>query len=221
MGTLKSCVMDMCQDFAPLVGCRCLGVYASEKDVPLNSNVLAPEYKWTDSDITLGRRAELAMVLPTEWDCFASGWPCQPWSRGGPLKGVKDQRHKPLAHILQLITEKLPKVVILENVPGVANSSRTMSKIRAALRAGGYAIRDFTLNSSCVVPQNRNRFYVVGALIREGVDANRFLETLDSMLEAEEEFDVPPLSNFIDPISDLERPWMPPAVATQGAVFKC
>ena len=56
----------------------------------------------------------------------------------------------------------------------------------------------------------------MGALIREGVDANRFLETLDSMLEAEEEFDVPPLSNFVDPISDLERPWMSPAVATQG-----
>jgi len=125
------------------------------------SRQLAPE------DVDL-RRGELSLL--------AGGPPCQSfskaaqWSPNGRL-GLRDQRASCLAGFFRLIDAFLPKVVLMENVPGFVSGSTTcLSRIerrfQAINRRSGFRYHlDWRILDAADygVPQHRRRAIVVAA----------------------------------------------------------
>jgi len=50
---------------------------------------------------------------------FVSGFPCQPFSNMGTNKGLADSRGQVIVHVLRHIRTRLPRIAVLENVPGL------------------------------------------------------------------------------------------------------
>lgn len=53
-------------------------------------------------------------------DCFAAGFPCQPWSHAGKQEGIGDERWLWPA-LVRIIVDVEPGLVFLENVPGLVS----------------------------------------------------------------------------------------------------
>ena len=66
-------------------------------------------------------------------DLFVSGAPCPPWSSAGKQQGLDDLRGVVLFHSLDYVKHKHPKVVILENVQGLA-FGRNMDVLRNVVK---------------------------------------------------------------------------------------
>ncbi|HDZ39971.1 MAG TPA: DNA cytosine methyltransferase [Marinobacter sp.] len=68
-------------------------------------------------------------------DCIASGFPCQPVSTAGKRLGEEDERWI-WPEILRIICEVRPRIVLLENVPGLL--VRGHGRVLGDLAEGGY-----------------------------------------------------------------------------------
>lgn len=106
-------------------------------------------------------------------DVLAAGFPCQPFS----LAGVSARNYLGKAHgfldenqgnlffdIARIIEIKRPKIVFLENVKNFRNhdGGKTFEVVRAIMEDTlGYKMYSKIINSNKVVPQNRQRFYMV------------------------------------------------------------
>lgn len=55
----------------------------------------------------------------SDLDLFSGGFPCQPFSAMGSMKGFKDPRVKAMFAMRDMILDTLPKYVLLENVGGI------------------------------------------------------------------------------------------------------
>ena len=53
-------------------------------------------------------------------DVYLAGFPCQPFSQQGFHGGLQDGRAGPIAHILRYLDYHAPRLVVLENVKGLA-----------------------------------------------------------------------------------------------------
>lgn len=73
---------------------------------------LDPAPIWDDLD-TFDGRSWRGRV-----DCFAAGFPCQPWSSAGKQAGTEDERWLWPA-IARIILDVEPRIVFVENVPGL------------------------------------------------------------------------------------------------------
>lgn len=101
------------------------------------------------------------------------GPPCQEFSNAGP------RQEGPLADLTykyaQIITAILPQYFVMENVPR-ARESKAYAKARALYKEHQYGLTEVVLDASrCGAPQNRNRFFCVGAL---NTDDNFLLESI-------------------------------------------
>ena len=105
-------------------------------------------------------------------DILTGGFPCQPFSLAGRHGGVTDPRGNLWKYIIAYIDNQQPRVVLLENVKGMAQKHEAtlntiVKKIEAIIdRASGepcYDVYMKTLNSLKVgcVPQSRERIYIV------------------------------------------------------------
>ena len=97
-------------------------------------------------------------------DVLAAGFPCQPFSISGKMKGFEDTRGTLIYNVFQIIQAKEPQVVFLENVKHLIhhNSGHTLQTILAGLGNLGYKTSYTILNASDFgVPQNRERIYIV------------------------------------------------------------
>ncbi|MCY4625483.1 MAG: DNA mismatch endonuclease Vsr [Chloroflexi bacterium] len=101
-----------------------------------------------------------------EADILVAGPPCQPWSRAGKRMGKLDEREG--LSITSAAIEKLhPSVVVIENVPELARSSKRdhLDQLEAELYKLGYNVEEVVLNAAHYgVPQNRRRLFVFGTL---------------------------------------------------------
>lgn len=101
-----------------------------------------------------------------DFDILAAGFPCQPFSYAGRLKGFEDKTRGTLFFdILRIIKEKRPKMFLLENVKGLKSHKKgeTLKTIEDCLKDAGYYIHWAILNSHDFgVPQKRERWYCVG-----------------------------------------------------------
>ncbi len=108
-------------------------------------------------------------------DVMLAGFPCQPFSKGGfatrrklrKSDGFKDDSQgKIFFRITKIISEKKPKVVFLENVPRMVlhNNGKIISIIVKKLEKLGYNVSYKIINSDTVVPQRRERLYIVALL---------------------------------------------------------
>jgi DNA (cytosine-5)-methyltransferase 1 len=105
-------------------------------------------------------------------DILTGGFPCQPFS----LAGVSARNHLGIAHgfddqtqgnlffdIARIIEIKKPQVVFLENVKNFKNhdGGNTFTTVKRVITNLGYDFHYKIINSNRVVPQNRERFYMV------------------------------------------------------------
>lgn len=103
----------------------------------------------------------------TDIDFITFGSPCQDFSLAGKRAGLAGAKSSLIAHAIALIAEVRPSVFIWENVKG-AFSSNARADFWAILQAfaniGGYRLEFQLLNTSWILPQNRERIYLIGHL---------------------------------------------------------
>lgn len=99
-------------------------------------------------------------------DVLIGGFPCQPFSSLGKLKGFDDEGRGTLFFEIKDILHKHDtKVVVLENVKNIINhdKGKTFERIKTELDEIGYNVYYKVLNSKDFgVPQRRNRMFLVG-----------------------------------------------------------
>lgn len=111
-------------------------------------------------------------------DVLIGGFPCQPFSTLGKLKGFDDEERGTLFFVIKEIVKKhKTKVVVLENVKNIMNhdSGNTFKRIIRELEELGYVCYTDVLNSADYgIPQRRNRCYIV-ALLKEYFNESVFV----------------------------------------------
>lgn len=116
-------------------------------------------------NIVCGDIREVMDKIP-EHDVLIGGFPCQPFSTLGKLKGFEDEERGTLFFVIKEILRKNnAKVVVLENVKNIINhdGGNTFKRILRELDEIGYKCFYQILNSQDYgVPQRRNRMFLVG-----------------------------------------------------------
>lgn len=98
-------------------------------------------------------------------DILCGGFPCQPFSISGKMKGFADTRGVLFFTILEIIKAKSPKVVFLENVKHLKDhgGKKTLHTIIQRLEKLGYRTEWHILNAKDFgLAQNRERLIIVG-----------------------------------------------------------
>ena len=98
-------------------------------------------------------------------DILFAGFPCQPFSIIGQMKGFDDTRGTLFFHIANIIKEKMPKAFVLENVKQLVghNQGHTLKIIIKTLQDLGYHVQYAVLNAlDYGLPQKRERVLIVG-----------------------------------------------------------
>ena len=98
-------------------------------------------------------------------DILFAGFPCQPFSIIGQMKGFDDTRGTLFFHIANILKEKNPKAFVLENVKQLVghNGGQTLQVILKTLRDLGYHVQYAVLNAlDYGLPQKRERVIIVG-----------------------------------------------------------
>ncbi len=101
-----------------------------------------------------------------DFDILTGGFPCQPFSICGRRKGFEDTRGTLFFNICNIIKEKQPKVVVLENVKHLIHhdNGNTFKVIIESLEDLGYNTQYKILNAKDFgVPQNRERIIIVAS----------------------------------------------------------
>lgn len=128
-------------------------------------------------------------------DILCGGFPCQPFSISGKMKGFDDTRGTLFFNILEIVKTKNPKVVFLENVKHLKdhNDKKTLKTIIKHLEELGYKTEWHIFNAKDFgLAQNRERLIIIGN------KDNRFdfskitktePKTIKDILEEEAEFE--------------------------------
>ena len=133
----------------------------------INEHAIA-NYKYNFSnaehigDITSIRGREFAEI-----DIITFGTPCQNFSIAGRKEGLKGSKSSIIQKAIALIAQLKPSIFIWENVKGVFSSNSGAdfwAILQTFANIGGYTIEWQLLNTSWVLPQNRERIYLVGHL---------------------------------------------------------
>ena len=98
-------------------------------------------------------------------DILFAGFPCQPFSIIGQMKGFEDTRGTLFFHIAEILSVKKPKAFILENVKQLVghDGGKTLKTILESLRNLGYHVQYTVLNAlDYGLPQKRERIIIVG-----------------------------------------------------------
>ncbi|ATH94646.1 DNA (cytosine-5-)-methyltransferase [Bacillus glycinifermentans] len=106
-------------------------------------------------------------------DILLAGFPCQPFSIAGVSKkkslgrehGFLDETQGTLFFdIARILKEKKPQAFLLENVKNLKShdKGKTFKVIMNVLEGLGYTVYAEVLNAKGLVPQNRERIYIVG-----------------------------------------------------------
>ena len=113
-------------------------------------------------DITTIQPADIAGA-----DIITFGSPCQDFSLAGKRAGLAGAKSSLIEYAIALIADIRPSIFIWENVKGAFSSNARAdfwAIIQAFANIGGYTIEWQLLNTSWVLPQNRERIYLIGHL---------------------------------------------------------
>ncbi len=102
-------------------------------------------------------------------DILLAGFPCQPFSIIGKMKGFQDTRGTLFFDIARILEAKRPKAFVLENVKLLVghDNGRTLAKILNTLKGLGYYVEYKVLNSlNYGLPHKRERIWIVGSLVK-------------------------------------------------------
>lgn len=98
-------------------------------------------------------------------DILYAGFPCQPFSILGQMKGFEDTRGTLFFSIANIIKLKKPRAFILENVKQLVghDKGKTLKVIMKTLEDLGYSVKYTVLNAlDYGLPQKRERIIIVG-----------------------------------------------------------
>lgn len=124
--------------------------------------------EYTENDIKEVKGIELP-----EADIWTFGSPCQDISIAGKQTGiVKGERSSMFFEVIRCLKERiggektLPSILIMENVKALlsSNGGWDFARVLIEMDQVGYDAEWAVLNSSDVVPQNRERVYIIGHL---------------------------------------------------------
>lgn len=123
-------------------------------------------YEKNYGDYPFGDIKEIPACGIPEHDLLTAGFPCQPFSISGKMKGFEDTRGTLIYEVFRIAAEKKPKVILLENVKQLVyhDNGNTLSTILNGLENLGYKPSWKVLNASDFgVPQNRERIIIVAS----------------------------------------------------------
>lgn len=126
-----------------------------------------------DEGLVIGDIRKIESERIPDFDILCAGFPCQPFSIAGVSKknslgqphGFKDKTQGTLFHeIVRILDEKRPQAFFLENVKNLESHDRgnTFKVIRGAIEELGYSFFYKVINAKTLVPQNRERIFMVG-----------------------------------------------------------
>lgn len=104
-------------------------------------------------------------------DVLIGGFPCQDFATCGPRKGLHSDRGKLYLALVRYARHHQPKIIVGENVPGLANiaGGESLKTIVRDVKAEGYRVEVWTMfGPDYGVPQNRTRLFIV--CIRKDLD---------------------------------------------------
>jgi len=147
-------------------GGRC--VFSSEWDTQAQKTYAANFGETPKGDITKIDAGDIP-----DHDILTAGFPCQPFSIAGVSKknalgmkhGFADETQGTLFFdILRILKAKQPRAFLLENVRNLKShdKGRTFHVIRSSLEELGYDVHERVIDGQLVVPQHRERIYIVG-----------------------------------------------------------
>lgn len=110
-------------------------------------------------------------------DILCAGFPCQPFSIAGKQQGFEDTRANVFWKILEIITEKKPRVIILENVKNLKSHDKgnTFARICDSL-CKMYHLHNKILDTAKLtgIPHHRERIYIFGFIKKEDYEKFSF-----------------------------------------------
>ena len=131
-------------------------------------------------------------------DIYICGFPCQPFSYAGKRMGVVDNRFDIFWSCYNVIKFKIPKVFILENVPGLLTQNNGVvfkMIIENLTYLNVYDVYYKILNTlDYGIPQHRKRLYIIG--IRKDIKTKNF--KFPAAIKAKK------LINFVDQTDSCE-----------------
>ena len=136
---------------------------------------------------------------PGELDLIAGGPPCQGFSINAPERSTEDQRNHLFWSYLGFVEEMKPKLVLIENVPGIVsfNSGETVRDILKALEDLGYrATLRILYAAHYGVPQTRWRTIFIGVRKDLGLSPEE--------LYPKPTHNAPALANFANKFDNLQ-----------------
>ena len=122
-------------------------------------------------------------------DMLLAGFPCQPFSIIGKMKGFEDTRGTLFFEIARIINAKKPMCFVLENVKLLRghDKGRTLGKILETLVELGYHVEYKVLNAlDFGLPQKRERIWIIGTLCEKYIQwpsGTGIRKTLSDILE--------------------------------------
>jgi len=122
-------------------------------------------YEINFGEIPFGDITKLDLNIVPKHDVLTAGFPCQPFSISGKMKGFEDTRGTLIYNVFQIIEMRKPKVVFLENVKHLVHhdNGNTLRTIVKDLELLGYKVSWKVLNASDFgVAQNRERLLIIG-----------------------------------------------------------
>ncbi len=154
------------------IGGKC--VFTSEWDENAKKTYRANFGETPFGDITKERTKN---YIPDDFDVLCAGFPCQAFSIAGKRGGFEDTRGTLFFDVAEIIKNKKPKAIFLENVKGLRNHNggKTLATILNVLRndLNYYVPEPQIVNAKDFgVPQNRERIYIVG--FRKDLNINSF-----------------------------------------------
>lgn len=154
------------------IGGKC--VFTSEWDENAKKTYRANFGETPFGDITKERTKN---YIPDDFDVLCAGFPCQAFSIAGKRGGFEDTRGTLFFDVAEIIKNRKPKAIFLENVKGLRNHNggRTLATILNVLRndLNYYVPEPQIVNAKDFgVPQNRERIYIVG--FRNDLNINSF-----------------------------------------------
>lgn len=122
-------------------------------------------YELNFGEVPFGDITKLDLNIVPKHDVLTAGFPCQPFSISGKMKGFEDTRGTLIYNVFKIIEMRQPKVVFLENVKHLVHhdGGNTFKIIIKDLEELGYIVSCKVLNASDFgVPQNRERIIIIG-----------------------------------------------------------
>lgn len=147
------------------LACQSIGgecVFSSEWDLNAQKTYYANFGDIPYGDITL---PETKAAIPETFDLLCGGFPCQAFSVAGYRKGFEDTRGTLFFDVAEIIKDKKPKAVFLENVKNLYthDKGKTFAIIKQTLEDLGYYVFHNVMSPAeyANVPQNRERIFII------------------------------------------------------------